>query len=73
MFSVPARVRLRQIAVGLYACWLVAVVLSMLGRFTRFPTLEAARLGMVVGAGVFAVVGAGQILRGLGERQKKRL
>ncbi|WP_436902295.1 hypothetical protein [Halovenus halobia] len=72
MSSLSARTRLRQIAVGLYLCWLVAVVLSMFGRFTAFPTLEAVRLGMVVGAGVFTVIGAGQILRNLGERAKKR-
>ena len=63
----------RRVAVGLYVCWLVAVVLTMAGRFTPAPRLEAARLGTVVGAGVFAVVGAGQILRELGDRAKKRL
>lgn len=73
MSSLPTRTRLRQLAVGLYVCWLVAVVLSMLGRFTVVPTLEAARLAMIVGAGAFTVIGAGQMLSELGEYAKKRL
>ena len=69
----PDHTTLRRIAVWLYGCWLLAVVLTMAGRFTPAPRLKAAQLGMVVGAGVFTVVGAGQILREMGERAKKRL
>jgi hypothetical protein len=69
----PDHTTLRRLAVGLYGCWLLAVVLTMAGRFTPVPRLEAAWLGMVVGAGIFTIIGAGQILRDLGERAKKRL
>ncbi|WP_336326761.1 hypothetical protein [Halovenus sp. HT40] len=71
MSATAVIVRLRQAAVGLYLCWLVAVVLSMLGRFTPFPTLRPARLGMIVGTAIFAVIGAGMVLRDLGDRFKK--
>jgi hypothetical protein len=53
--------------------WLVAVVLFVLGRYTGFPTLEAARTGMVVGAGVFALIGTVQIGRHWVERLRERL
>jgi len=69
----PFRTRLRQAAVGAYVLWLVAVVLFVLGRYTGFPTLEAARAGMVVGAGVFALVGTVQIGRHGVERLRERL
>jgi uncharacterized membrane protein len=64
-----SRIRFRQAAVGAYVLWLVAVVLFVLGRYTGFPTLEAARTGTVVGAGVFALVGA----VGIGRRGVERL
>ena len=65
------RVTARRLAVGLYGCWLLAVVLTMVGRFTPAPRLETARLGMIVGASIFAVIGSIQILREIGERLKR--
>jgi hypothetical protein len=67
------RIAARRLAVGLYGCWLLAVVLTMAGRFTAAPQLETARLGMIVGGGVFTLIGSVQILRNLGERVKKEL
>ncbi|WP_435175885.1 hypothetical protein [Halorussus sp. AFM4] len=56
-------VALRRTAVGLYALWLVAVVLLMLGRYTPLPLLPGVHSGVVLGAAVLTVVGAGKLLR----------
>jgi|GEM_PF-6018159 len=54
---------LRRVAIGLYLLWLLLVVLLILGRYTPFPLLDAVRSGVVFGAAVLTVVGAGQLLR----------
>lgn len=69
----PSRSRLRQAALGAYVCWLVAVVLSMLGRYTGFPTLEPARTGMVVGVVVFVLVETARLGRRGVERVRERV
>ncbi|MDS0296161.1 hypothetical protein [Halogeometricum luteum] len=53
----------KRIAVGLYALWLLAVVLLLAGRYTGLPVLPGVHLGVVVGASVFFLVGAGELLR----------
>ena len=65
------RVVARRAVVGLSVCWLLAVVLTMAGRYTPVPRLEALRVGMILGTAVFAVVGVGMALRNLGDRIKK--
>jgi heme A synthase len=40
---------LRNVALGAYALWLVAVVLYVLGQLTFLPALPAARTGVTVG------------------------
>jgi hypothetical protein len=52
--------------------WLVAVVLFVLGRYTGVPTFEAARTGMVVGTGVFVLIGTARIGRRGVERLRER-
>jgi hypothetical protein len=72
MSLLPSRSRLRQAAVGAYVLWLVAVVLFVLGRYTGVPTFEAARTGMVVGTGVFVLIGTARIGRRGVERLRER-
>ena len=57
------RVTLRRAAVGAYGLWLLAVLLLLLGRFTPAPLLPGVHPGVVVGAAVFTLIGAGQLLR----------
>lgn len=54
---------LRQVAVGAYVLWLVAVVLLVAGRYTGFPVLPGTWTGVVLGTAVFVVLGAGRVLR----------
>jgi hypothetical protein len=54
---------LQRFALGLYVLWLVAVVLLMLGRYTGLPTLPGTHAGVVIGASVFVVIGAGKLVR----------
>lgn len=57
------RVALRRAAVGAYVLWLLAVVLLLAGRYTPVPLLPGVHAGVVAGAAVFTVVGAGQLCR----------
>ena len=57
------RTTLRRVGIGLYACWLLSVVLLVLGRYTPVPSVEAAHSAVVAGAAVLTVVGTVQIGR----------
>lgn len=57
------RALLSRVAVGLYLVWLLLVVLLVLGRFTPVPLVRFARPGVVAGALVLTVVGAGRLAR----------
>lgn len=57
------REALHQTAIGVYLLWLVLVVLLLFGRYTAFPRSETVHSGVVVGAAVLTVVGAGNFLR----------
>ncbi|WP_255150563.1 hypothetical protein [Halorarius halobius] len=54
---------LRRAGIGLYLCWLGAVVLLMLGRYTSVPLYEPVHGAVVAGAAVLTVVGAAGLLR----------
>jgi len=58
MTTVPAGVgdQYRDLAVGMYVLWLVAVVLLLAGRFTAFPVLPGTTTGVVLGAVVFTIL-----------------
>jgi hypothetical protein len=57
------RVTRRRAAVGAYGPWLLAVLLLLAGRFTPAPLLPGVHPGVVVGAAVCTLIGAGQLLR----------
>lgn len=59
----PVREFATRVAVGMYVLWLVAVVLLLAGRYTAVPLLPGAWTGVVLGATVFALLGAGMVLR----------
>jgi len=48
---------------AVYGCWIVAVVVFLLGRYTPVPSFDLAYHAVVVGTAIFAVLGAGQLLR----------
>jgi hypothetical protein len=50
---------LRRIGVGSYLCWLLLVVLLVLGQQTPFSQFDVVHAGVVFGAVVLAIVGAG--------------
>ncbi|ELZ87507.1 hypothetical protein C453_04114 [Haloferax elongans ATCC BAA-1513] len=54
---------IRRVALGLYVCWLVAVVLLVAGRHTPLPSLPGVHESVVLGAGVLTLVGAVSLLR----------
>lgn len=51
-----------RVGIGLYALWLLMVVLLILGQYTPFPLFDLAHLGVVFGATVLTVFGAGQLI-----------
>jgi hypothetical protein len=58
----------RQLALGMYVLWLVAVVLVVAGRQTAFPTLPGTVTGVALGAVVFVILGAARVLRAAADR-----
>ncbi|WP_440988393.1 hypothetical protein [Haloarchaeobius baliensis] len=48
---------------GLYVVWLLLVVLLLLGRYTPAPLFGFVQPGVVVGAAVLTVFGAGRLVR----------
>jgi hypothetical protein len=54
---------LHRSGIGLYFLWLLFVVLLILGRHTPFPVFDLVHSGVVFGAAVLTVVGAGKLLR----------
>jgi hypothetical protein len=62
------REALRRAGIGLYFLWLLFVVLLILGRYTPFPLFDLVHSGVVFGAAVLTVVGAGKLFR-IGYRQ----
>ena len=54
---------LRQVALGAYGLWLVAVVLVLASRYAGFPTLPGTLTGVVLGTVVFVGIGAVRLLR----------
>lgn len=60
-------------AVGAYVLWLLAVVLTVAGRYTPFPTLPGVEAGVLVGALCFTAVGTVQLLRRAGRWLSRRV
>jgi len=58
----------RQLALGMYVLWLLAVVLVVAGRQTAFPTLPGTVTGVTLGVVVFVVLGAVRLLRAAADR-----
>ncbi|MFC7136162.1 hypothetical protein [Halobaculum litoreum] len=52
-----------RVGVALYGCWVLLVVLQILGRYTPVPRLAFVRPGVVVGAVALTAVGAARIAR----------
>lgn len=57
------RTLLYRAGVVLYGCWLLLVVLLIVGRYTPAPSLPFVHTGVVFGAAVLTVVGAAQVVR----------
>ena len=56
-------VALYRAGIGLYVVWLLLVVLLVLGRYTPAPLFGFVHPGVVVGAAVLTVFGAGRLAR----------
>ncbi|MFC6952183.1 hypothetical protein [Halorubellus litoreus] len=54
---------LYRVGLGSYVLWLLLVVLYVLGRYTPVPRFELVYSGVVFGAAVLTVFGAGRLLR----------
>ena len=54
---------LYRLGVGAYLLWILLVVVHIAGRFTPAPSFRLARFGVVVGAAVLTLIGAGRLLR----------
>lgn len=54
---------LYRLGIGAYLLWLLLVVLLIVGRYTPAPSFRLVHLGVVVGAAVLALIGAGRLLR----------
>lgn len=49
--------------IGFYVLWLLMVVLLILGQYTPFPLFDFAHSGVVFGAAILAVLGAGKLVQ----------
>ena len=54
---------LYRLGIGAYLLWLLLTVLLVLGRYTPVPSFRAVHLGVVAGAAVLTLIGAGRLLR----------
>lgn len=67
MSARPARLGVtswhRQLALGMYGLWLLAVVLVIAGRQTGFPTLPGTVTGVALGTVVFVAFGGYRVIR----------
>jgi hypothetical protein len=53
-----------RIAIGSYLCWLLLVVLLVLGQYTPIPQFDIIHSGIVFGGVVLSIVGVRMLLRG---------
>ena len=65
------RESLLRIGIGSYLCWLLLVLLLVLGQYTPFPQFNVVHSGVVFGGVVLTAVGVGMLLRS-GYRQITR-
>lgn len=63
MDSPPSTSAPHPLVLAVYGCWLLAVVVFLLGRYTAVPSFDLAYYAVVVGTGIFAVLGAAQLFR----------
>jgi hypothetical protein len=54
---------LYRLGIGAYLLWILLTVLLILGRYTPAPSFRLVRLGVVAGAAVLTLIGAGRLLR----------
>ncbi|WP_128905420.1 hypothetical protein [Halorubrum amylolyticum] len=54
---------LYRLGIGAYLLWLLLVVLLVVGRYTPAPSFRVVHLGVVAGAAVLTLIGAGRLLR----------
>lgn len=59
----PSESAPHPVLLAIYGCWLLAVVVYLLGRYTPVPSFELAYQAVVCGAVIFTVLGARDILR----------
>jgi hypothetical protein len=53
-----------RIGIGSYLCWLLLVVLLVLGQYTPLPQFDVIHSGIVFGGVVLSIVGVRMLLRG---------